>query len=116
MIATLQTTLRIVLLAGLATLTGAAGDFEARMRWTPETGAWPAVWMYEAPYVIGTTQRGCELGIFEGQGREPTYFATSHGWTGSNDRMNEGNRVPVSVDVREYHTDGLLWTPETLRG
>jgi hypothetical protein len=89
------------------------GYFEARMRWDTVTGAWPAIWLIP---VQGITCGGCEQGeldIFEGQGASPNVFTgTIHDWNSPTGAHSAGKNYNLgSVDLSQYHTYGVLWTP-----
>jgi beta-glucanase (GH16 family) len=89
------------------------GYFEARMRWDTVTGAWPAIWLIP---VQGITCGGCEQGeldIFEGQGVSPNVFTgTIHDWNSPTGAHSAGKNYNLgSVDLSQYHTYGVLWTP-----
>lgn len=96
------------------------GYFEARMKWTPLKGAWPAFWLIPVPppgqrmpYESG------EIDMFEGQGSEPhAFFGTIHRWRGSQELASSSanNRfsVPSNTDFASYHTYGLLWVPGSI--
>ncbi len=94
------------------------GYFEARMKWTPTTGAWPAFWLLSTEGGSSSAAPASETGeidIFEGQGASPTtYFGTIHDWVGNNDIYNNNNsntyELPSDTDLSEYHLYGLLWT------
>lgn len=95
------------------------GYFEVRMKWKPEAGAWPAIWLL--PVLAGEPQEMGELDIFEGNAEHPhSYFGTIHHWrrdpankakmidvqnTGSPD----GFALPAEADLTQFHTYGLLW-------
>lgn len=91
------------------------GYFEARMKWTPLKGSWPAFWLASVPPDVNCTK--CQTGevdIFEGQGSAPhTFFGTIHAWSGSQELANTSARnrfpLPSSTDFAQYHTYGLLW-------
>jgi beta-glucanase (GH16 family) len=88
------------------------GYFEARMKWNPIEGAWPAFRLIPVP----PTPESGEIDIFEGQGGEPhTFFRTIHRWIGSRELESSAQRnrfpVPAHTDFASYHTYGLLWTP-----
>ncbi len=91
------------------------GYFEARMKWNPQKGAWPAFWLVSVPPALdGTPDESGEIDIFEGQGSEPhTFFGTIHRWSGSREVASSSatNRFPVpfNTDFGSYHTYGLLW-------
>lgn len=94
------------------------GYFEARMKWDPQQGAWPAFWLVSVPQVLGARQddESGEIDIFEGQGSEPTiFFGTVHRWRGSHELASSSasNRFPLppNTDFASYHTYGLLWVP-----
>ncbi len=93
------------------------GYFEARMKWQPQPGAWPAFWLIpiEAAAENGPHEAG-EIDIFEGQGTEPhTFFGTIHDWNGSQHLASTSshNRFPLppTANFADYHTYGLLWVP-----
>jgi hypothetical protein len=88
------------------------GYFEARMKWNPVPGAWPAFWLIPVP----PAPESGELDIFEGQGNEPhTFFGTIHRWKGSRELASSSKRnrlpIPLDADFATYHTYGLLWVP-----
>ncbi|MBV8817517.1 MAG: glycoside hydrolase family 16 protein [Acidobacteriaceae bacterium] len=94
------------------------GYFEARMKWKPQIGAWPAFWMVSVPRVLEATEdeESGEIDIFEGQGGEPTtFFGTIHRWRGSQELASSSARnrfpIPANTDFATYHTYGLLWVP-----
>ena len=96
------------------------GYFEARMKWTPEQGAWPAFWLIpvQASTGNGSVESG-EIDIFEGQGSEPhTFFGTIHRWKGSREMASSSPHnhfsLPPQTNVSQFHTYGLLWTPGRL--
>lgn len=89
------------------------GYFEVRMRWDTVTGAWPAIWMIP---VQGIKCGGCEQGeldVFEGQGATPTVFTgTIHDWNSPTGHHSAAKNYNLgSVDLSQYHTYGVLWTP-----
>jgi Glycosyl hydrolases family 16 len=92
------------------------GYFEARMKWQPQTGAWPAFWLIpvEAALDRSVGETG-EIDIFEGQGSEPlTFFGTIHRWLGTREMESSSPHnhfaLPANTDFAVYHTYGLLWT------
>ena len=93
------------------------GYFEARMKWQPAEGAWPAFWLIPVQAAQGNGPRESgEIDIFEGQGSEPhTYFGTIHRWNGSRELASTSrhNRFPLppTTDFAQFHTYALLWTP-----
>jgi beta-glucanase (GH16 family) len=93
------------------------GYFEVRMKWPPEGGAWPAVWLIpvQAAMQVGQPESG-EMDIFEGQGNQPhTFFGTIHRWKGKQHLASSSgsNRFPLppKTDFSEFHTYGFLWVP-----
>jgi beta-glucanase (GH16 family) len=93
------------------------GYFEARMKWRPEEGAWPAFWMIpvQPAFSDGPMESG-EIDIFEGQGSDPhTFFGTIHRWSGQKQLASSSphNHFPLSpnTDFSQFHTYGLLWVP-----
>jgi len=100
------------------------GYFEARMKWKPEAGAWPAFWLL-ASLNQYPTEMG-ELDIFEGNGQYPlSFFATLHDWQRDPDhpekltdvRNNAPNNrfdLPPGTDFNRFHTYGVLWEPERI--
>jgi beta-glucanase (GH16 family) len=93
------------------------GYFETRMKWRPEPGAWPAVWLIPVQAAQGgAPQESGEIDLFEGQGTEPlTLFGTIHRWKGSQ-RLETSSphnqfRLPPHTNLSEFHTYGLLWVP-----
>ena len=93
------------------------GYFEARMKWTPLEGAWPAFWMIPVPPVeLSRPFEAGEIDVFEGQGQEAhTFFGTIHDWYGSKELASSSSRnrfsLPSNTDMATYHTYGLLWVP-----
>ncbi len=95
------------------------GYFEARMKWKPIRGAWPALWLIpvqdaDRSNVYGGTREAGEIDIFEGQGAEPlNYYATIHDVINNRDAFNNNsnNRIalPARTDVSKWHTYGALW-------
>src|SRR5205823_5750629 len=52
------------------------GYFEARMRWNPVAGAWPAFWLFD-PQAGHADRHSCEIDVFEGQAATPhTYYGS----------------------------------------
>jgi len=93
------------------------GYFEARMKWQPVEGAWPAFWLIavEGAAENGPIEAG-EMDVFEGQGSEPhTFFGTIHDWKGQQHLASTSshNRFPLppNTNFADYHTYGLLWVP-----
>ena len=109
------------------------GYFEAKMRWTKGTGAWPGFWLYSKrhaknpawpninPYCAnnGLPRDLClsaEIDTFEGQGTEPhVFYGTVHRNSsedyGVGDRQNGNNYHPVGKDLTtHFHRYGALWT------
>jgi len=89
------------------------GYFEVRMRWDTVAGAWPAIWMIPAQ---GITCGGCEQGeldVFEGQGATPSIFTgTIHDWNSPTGHHSAAKNYNLgTVDLSQYHTYGVLWTP-----
>ena len=91
------------------------GYFEARLQWpNTATGAWPAFWMI--PVTPGAPTKG-ELDIMEGQGGAfpNTLFTTIHNWVNGIDVANNAGantyQLPPGIDMSQYHTYGVLWTP-----
>jgi hypothetical protein len=95
------------------------GYYEARMKWSPVTGAWPAFWLLSLESAVTTGEWG-EIDIFEGQGALPNhYFGTVHDWHAVNGvrthTFNANNDyVFSSVDYSQFHTYGVLWEPGTI--
>lgn len=93
------------------------GYFEARMKWKPVKGAWPAFWLISVPRGSGKPpEESGEIDIFEGQGDEPqTFFGTIHRWSDSRSLASSADRnkfsLPPNTDFADYHTYGLLWVP-----
>jgi acid phosphatase len=102
-------------LGGSSSHTFRYGYFEARMRWNPVVGAWPAFWLIPVEGAQGATDTG-ELDIFEGQGDSPsTFFGTLHEWVNNSDVWNTGGSnafpLPNGADYAQFHTYAALWTP-----
>jgi hypothetical protein len=102
------------------------GYFEARLAWANTTvGAWPAFWLIPveditgADVVNGVRDSG-EIDIMEGQGgsNPKTIYGTIHEWKNNADVYNNNSSnayiVPSGVDLSQYHTYGVLWTPGTI--
>ena len=94
------------------------GYFEARMKWDPLNGAWPAFWLIPEQDELGTNiyrgeKESGEIDIFEGQGDHPhIYYGTIHDWVNNHDYGNKENYFQVpDVDYSQYHIYGLLWVP-----
>ena len=95
------------------------GYFEARLRWDVVKGAWPAFWLIPVEDATGQDiyngmKESGEIDIFEGQGDEPhVFYGTIHDWVNLRDRANRNNafHLPGNVDLNQFHTYGLLWTP-----
>lgn len=95
------------------------GYFEVRMRWKPEAGAWPAIWLL--PVLEGEPQEMGELDIFEGNADLPgSFFGTIHHWRRDpanpakmidvqNSGSSHGFVLPAGTDQTGFHTYGLLW-------
>lgn len=100
------------------------GYFEVRMRWKPEAGSWPAIWLI--PDVTAPQQDKGEFDLFEGQGAEPrTFYGTIHEWRQMPDRpgqdvdvQNSNGRnafqLPPNTDFGKFHTYGMLWEPDRI--
>lgn len=95
------------------------GYFEARMRWQPVPGAWPAFWLLPVQDATGQNKlhgkkESGEIDIFEGLGDHPhTFFGTVHDWVGDHDSASQDNEFRLSgdADLSAFHTYGLLWVP-----
>jgi beta-glucanase (GH16 family) len=91
------------------------GYFEARMKWDPVVGAWPAFWLNPIQEVRGQATQHGEIDIFEGQGSDPhTYYGTLHDWSGSTHlgaTSPNAFNLAANNDFSQWHTYGLLWTP-----
>jgi beta-glucanase (GH16 family) len=95
------------------------GYFEARLRWDVVKGAWPAFWLIPVEDATGQdiyngTKESGEIDIFEGQGNHPhVFYGTIHDWIDLRDHANTNNAfaLPRNVDLSQFHTYGLLWTP-----
>ena len=95
------------------------GYFEARLRWDVVKGAWPAFWLIPVEDATGQdiykgTKESGEIDIFEGQGDQPhVFYGTVHDWVNLHDHANRNNAfaLPGNVDLSQFHTYGLLWTP-----
>jgi len=97
------------------------GYFEARMKWTPVKGAWPAFWLVpvqdaQRTNIYGGVRETGELDVFEGQGEEDRiFFATIHDWVNDHDVSSNGSnnrfKIPDCAQFSDYHTYGLLWEP-----
>ena len=95
------------------------GYFEARMRWTPLQGAWPAFWLIpvqdaKGSDVYGGVKESGEIDVFEGQGNHPdTFYGTIHNWINNRDSASRNNRfvLPDTVKLSDFHIYGLMWTP-----
>jgi hypothetical protein len=95
------------------------GYFEARMRWAPVRGAWPAFWLIpvedaEGSDVYDGVKESGEIDVFEGQGNHPdTFYGTIHDWVNTRDSASRNNCfvLPDSVRFSDFHVYGLMWTP-----
>jgi len=95
------------------------GYFEARLRWDVVKGTWPAFWLIPVEDATGQdiyngTKESGEIDIFEGQGDHPhVFYGTIHDWVNLRDHANRNNffALPGDVDLSQFHTYGLLWTP-----
>ncbi len=95
------------------------GYFEARMRWAPVPGAWPAFWLIPVQNATGEDlydgrRESGEIDVFEGLGNHPhTFFGTIHDWIDKQDHTRKPNafELPKDVDFSQFHTYGLLWVP-----
>jgi Glycosyl hydrolases family 16 len=95
------------------------GYFEARLRWDVVKGSWPAFWLIPVEDATGKdiyngTKESGEIDIFEGQGDHPhVFYGTIHDWVNLRDHANRNNffALPGNVDLSQFHTYGLLWTP-----
>jgi hypothetical protein len=102
------------------------GYFEARLAWGNTTmGAWPAFWLIPVEDVTGAdvvngVRDSGEIDIMEGQGgsNSNTIYGTIHEWKNNADVYNNNSsnayNVPSGVDLSQYHTYGVLWTPGTI--
>ena len=94
------------------------GYFEVRMRWDTVIDAWPAIWMMPIQG-IKNAHHGVETGeldIFEGSGSTPdVFYGSIHDWLNGQDVANNSccsaSQLPGGIDLSQYHTYGLLWTP-----
>jgi hypothetical protein len=102
------------------------GYFEARMKWTKGSGAWPAFWLlsyahatnpnYPNPACAPPSCLSAELDVFEGQGSEPNvFYGTIHrnscGCYGLGNQQNSNNYHNVGFDLTtDWHTYAALWT------
>lgn len=107
------------------------GYLEARMKWKPDPGAWPALWLIPVQdatredVYAGVKESG-EIDIFEGNGQSPqSFFGTIHDWRQDPENLNKmkdiantgkNNRFPLpqETDFSQYHTYGMLWEPEKI--
>jgi hypothetical protein len=93
------------------------GYFETRMKWKPQIGAWPAVWLIPLQATVDNApHQSGEIDIFEGQGSEPhTFYGTIHEWNGSHQVASSSSHnrfaIPSRTNFAEFHTYGLLWVP-----
>ena len=95
------------------------GYFEARIAWDVVKGAWPAFWLIPVEDATGQdiyngTKESGEIDIFEGQGDHPhVFYGTIHDWVNLRDHASRNNAfaLPGNVDLSQFHTYGLLWTP-----
>lgn len=113
------------------------GYFEARMKWTGGTGAWPGFWLYSYrhatndaypkinPYCAanGLPAAQCysgELDAFEGQGSQPQgFYGTVHRNScdcyGAADAQNDNNYDDTGTNLTQgFHDYGMLWTATTI--
>jgi beta-glucanase (GH16 family) len=97
------------------------GYFEARMKWDPTTGSWPAFWLMPKEDITGQNvtngvKEVGEIDIFEGQGANShTFYGTIHDWQNDVDVANNEHansfQLASTVDLTQYHTYGILWVP-----
>lgn len=95
------------------------GYFEARMKWKPVTGSWPAFWLIPVEDAKGAPagrRESGEIDVFEGEGSDPrAYYGTIHDWVDGKDvrSTQADNRIALApaTDLSRWHTYGLLWTP-----
>jgi beta-glucanase (GH16 family) len=98
------------------------GYFEARVKWNPVTGAWPAIWLIPVQDATGQSiysgvRESGEIDIFEGQGDHPdTFFGTIHDWVNFGDNASKNNafQLPAGTDFSQFHIYGMLWSPGTV--
>jgi beta-glucanase (GH16 family) len=102
------------------------GYFEARMAWANTTaGAWPAFWLIPVEDITGAdvingVRDSGEIDVMEGQGgsNPNTVYGTIHEWKNNADAYNNDStnayNAPSGVDLSQYHTYGVLWTPGTI--
>lgn len=94
------------------------GYFEARMKWNPVNGAWPAFWLIPEQDELGSNiyngvRETGEIDVFEGQGDHPhTFYGTIHDWIDGHDHASKENHFQIpEIDYLEFHVYGLLWVP-----
>ncbi len=105
-------------------LTGHAwqyGYFEAKIKFTPVTGAWPSFYLEAAnAYDLINSPFGKypEIDVFEWQSNDPLkLFESLHVWQSDANGMHgafiasQQFQPPLTTDFSQYHTYGLLWTP-----
>jgi beta-glucanase (GH16 family) len=103
------------------------GYFEASIKFDPSAGAngpasnaWPAFWMNAVSSLAGVKPYA-ELDVMEAYptpGNNPpvSMVGTVHQWSGDNSTsyQNAGNSFPATLNLSDFNTYGLLWTPASL--
>lgn len=97
------------------------GYFEARLRWTGGTMAWPGFWLLSRANPLGRNGPEhliAELDIFEGYGWAPAMFTgTLHrntsSWYGVPDETRAVVRTVGDLTAR-FHTYAALWTSTSI--
>lgn len=93
------------------------GYFEARMKWSPVNGAWPAFWMLPKQAINNKASEGGELDIFEGAGSAPQiFYGSAHDWKNYGQTEAWSNSPDWYIlargnDFSQWHTYGCLRTP-----
>ena len=90
------------------------GKFEIKAKLPTGNGMWPAIWLMPKDSLYGEWPQSGEIDIMENVGKEPEWI---HGSLHSSKyNFRNGNQVTAKTEVptnsSEYHTYGVIWTPE----
>jgi beta-glucanase (GH16 family) len=89
------------------------GYFEARMKWNIVPDNFSAFWLESSEHALANENLFCEIDIFEAY-QNNVFVGTIHDWNWPNSTKNTNNWHPVSADLSQWHTYGLLWTASTV--
>jgi beta-glucanase (GH16 family) len=89
------------------------GYFEARMKWNIVPDNFSAFWLESSEHALSNANLFCELDIFEAY-QNNVFVGTVHDWNWPNNTQNTNNWHPVSADLSQWHTYGVLWTTDTI--